>query len=81
MTATLSPAVPIRIACPSCGSVAEVRRGPRGLVLACGGCREREDVTFENVLPLRVAACVVCCERTDGRFAHEDCLRKKGMVR
>lgn len=56
--------IPIRIACPHCGDPADIRRGPRGLDLACRSCDERDEIPFANV-------CRVCLTGTDGRLAHE----------
>lgn len=76
MTATIPPSF-IRLACPSCGDPAEVRRGPHGLTLACRDCRPLA-VQFTNVAP--VPTCRLCRTPTDGRLVHEDCVRKKGWA-
>lgn len=67
----------IRIPCPSCAAVADVRRGPHGLELACRDCRPTA-VQFENALP--APTCRLCRTPTDGRRVHEDCVRKKGWA-
>lgn len=73
MTTLTLPHVPVRIACPHCAAVATVRRGPHGLEFACRSCDERDEIPFAN-------SCRVCRTGTDGRYAHEDCLRRKGWV-
>lgn len=72
MNPTLTPSF-IRLACPSCGDPADVRRGPHGLEIECRGCRARDELPFANV-------CRLCRTGTDGRAMHEDCLRKKGRA-